>query len=109
MAGRRPPDDERNELVLKELEHIRETTNRLEGMITTFGAQLDRVRVVDLATIRTNLTDITAQLTGKLAAAESDLKLLRYQMGRTTAAWSLVSSGVASAVVAAVMAILLRH
>lgn len=109
MAARKPPDDERNDLVLRELEHIRETTNRLEAMIATHGAFLDRVRVTELASIRANLSDATSQLTNRIALAESDLKLLRYQMSRTTAAWSLISGGVASAIVAAVMALLLRH
>lgn len=110
MADRRVPiEDERNALVLRELEHIHDTIARLESVIATLSANLDAVRVAELAAIRANLADIAARLTAQLAGQDSEIKLLRYQMGRTTAVWSLVSSGVASAIVAGVMALVMRH
>lgn len=109
MPPRRPADDERNELVLRELEHIRDTITRLESAIITQGANLDTVRVAELAAIRANLSDVTAQLTSKITAQDAEVRLLRYQIGRTTATWSLISGGVASAIVAAVMTALLHH
>jgi len=48
VAGKRPIDDERNELVLKELEHIHVTIARLETTIGALAANLDSVRVAEL-------------------------------------------------------------
>lgn len=109
MAAKRPIDDERNELVLKELEHIHGTIARLESTIATLSANLDAVRVAELAAIRTNLSDLAARLTADIARQDSELKLLRYQQGRSNAMWGLIITPVTAALVAAAMALLLRH
>lgn len=105
----RPPDDERNELLLRELEHIRETITRLETAVIAQASNLDTVRIAELSAIRANLNDVSEKLTARISGQDAELKLLRYQQGRTAATWSLVSSGVASAIVAAVMALLLHR
>lgn len=109
MSARRPIDDERNELVLKELEHIHATISRLEGTITTLSANLDAVRVAELSAIRSNLSDIAARLTAELARQDSEVKLLRYQMGRSNAMWGLIITPITAAIVAGAMALIMRH
>ena len=110
MAERsRPIDDERNALVLKELEHIHATIARLEGAMGILSTNLDAVRTAELKSIRESLTDSTARITAEQARQESDLKLLRYQMGRSNAMWGLIITPVTAAVVAGAMALLMRH
>jgi hypothetical protein len=109
VAARQPIDDERNALVLLELQHIRGTVARLESVIAMLSANLDAVRVADLSGIRNNIATEVARLTAQLAAGDAEIKLLRYQIGRTTAIWSLISGGVASAIVAAVMALVMHR
>lgn len=90
MAPRRPIEDERNELVLKELEFINTTIKRLEGTVEKLG-------------------EVFKALTVQLVTQEGDLKMLRYQMGRTTAIWSLISGAVASTIVGAILALIMKH
>lgn len=89
---------QRDELVTEQLRAIRETLGELKADLATVSNTLDSVRIAELAGLR-----------AEIAAHDADLKLLRYQMGRTTAVWSLVSGGVASAIVAAVMALVLHR
>ncbi len=88
---------ERDALVEEQLRGIRETLVRLETTLTVVSLNLDSVRIAELASVR-----------AEIAKHDAELKLLRYQMGRTTAVWSLISGGVASAIVASVMAFVLR-
>lgn len=108
MPPKRPIEDERNALVLQELEHIQETIARLEQLIATLSANLDAVRMAELASIRANLADTATRLTAELARQESELKLLRYQMGRTNAVWGLIVTPITAAIVAGVMQLLMR-
>lgn len=89
---------QRDELVTEQLRAIRETLGELKADLATVSTTLDSVRIAELASLR-----------AQIAAHDADLQLLRYQMGRTTAVWSLVSGGVASAIVAAVMALVMRR
>jgi hypothetical protein len=89
---------ERDALVEEQLRGIRETLGELKASLATVSINLDGVRIAELAEVR-----------GELAKHDAELKLLRYQMGRTSAVWSLISGAVASAIVAAVMALLLKH
>lgn len=89
---------QRDELVEEQLRGIRETLVDLKASLAVVSNNLDAVRMADLSGVR-----------GDLAKHDAELKLLRYQMGRTTAVWSLVSSGIASAIVAAVMALVLHR
>lgn len=89
---------QRDELVEEQLRGIRETLGELKTSLSVVSTNLDAVRMAELSGIRADL-----------AKQDAEIKLLRYQMGRTTAVWSLVSGGVASAIVAAVMALLLHR
>lgn len=100
---------ERDELVKEQLKSIKEDLVELKAALAQVSTNLDAVRIAELASIRANANDLRSNLTSELAKHDAELKLLRYQMGRTTAVWSLVSGGVSSAIVAAVMALVLRH
>lgn len=118
---------QRDELVEEQLRGIRETLSELKTSLATVVSNLDSVRIAELSAIRTSLSDVAVRLTAqlatelsairinfsnnadRLAAQDSEIKLLRYQMGRTTAVWSLVSSGVMSTIVAAVMAVVMHR
>lgn len=89
---------QRDELVEEQLRGIRETLAELKKALAVVSELLDAVRVAELTVVRS-----------VLAKHDAELILLRYQMGRTTAMWALVSSGVSSAIVAAVMALVMRH
>jgi hypothetical protein len=100
---------QRDELVEEQLRGIREDLGELKSSLQLVSANLDSVRIAELASIRANINDLRIANQAELGRHDAELKLLRYQMGRTTAVWSLVSSGVASAVVAAVMALVMRR
>lgn len=100
---------QRDELIEVELRQIRDRLDELKSSLSTVSTNLDGVRIAELASIRANVNDLRTALTNELAKHEAELKLLRYQMGRTSAVWSLVSGGVGSALVAALMALLLHH
>lgn len=87
-----------DKLVQEQLKSINEKLGELRAGVVEMRSHLDVVRMSEVSSIR-----------GELAKHEAELKLLRYQMGRTSGLWSLIGGGVASAIVAAVMAILLRH
>jgi hypothetical protein len=89
---------QRDELVEEQLRGIRETLGELKASLSVVSTNLDAVRMAELSGIRADL-----------AKQDAEIKLLRYQMGRTTAVWSLVSGGVASAIVAAVMTLVLHR
>ena len=109
MAGKRPIDDERNELVLKELEHIHVTIARLETTIGALAANLDSVRVAELNAIRANLADSRAELTAKIAEHSTALTLLGDKASRSGAVWGTISSLVIMTIGGAVMALVLKH
>lgn len=100
---------QRDALIEEQLRNIRDDLGELKTALATVSSNLDAVRIAELASIRANANDLRSGLTSELAKHDAEIKLLRYQMGRTSAVWSLVSGGVASAIVAAVMALLLRH
>lgn len=100
---------QRDELVEEQLRGIREDLGELKSSLQLVSANLDSVRIAELASIRANINDLRIANQAELGRHDAEIKLLRYQMGRTTAVWSLVGSGVASAVVAAVMALVMRH
>lgn len=100
---------QRDELVEEQLRHIRDSLGELKASLIVVSTNLDAVRIAELAAIRANVNDLRTALTSDLAKHDAELKLLRYQMGRTSAMWSLVSSGVASAIVAAVMALIMHR
>lgn len=107
---------QRDELVEEQLRGIKEALGELKASVALVSANLDAVRIAELSSIRSNVNDVRiayqaelAKRDSEIARHDSEIKLLRYQMGRTSAVWSLVSGGVASAIVAAVMALVLRH
>lgn len=107
-----PPKDvssARDALIAEQLRNIRDDLSELKAALSTVSTNLDSVRIAELASIRANANDLRTGLTSELAKHDAELKLLRYQMGRTSAVWSLVSGGVASAIVAAIMALIMRH
>lgn len=85
-----------------ELVHLKERLGELRLNVEGFNVQLGLLRTTELHTLESGLRL-------ELGQQAAEIKLLRYQMGRTTAVWSLISGGVSSAIVAAVMALLLRH
>lgn len=108
MAARQT-DDVRDGIVKEQLQSIRDTLDELKSSLAIVSVNLDSVRIAELAAIRANVSDLRVGLTSELAKHDAELKLLRYQMGRTSAVWALVSGVVTSTIVAAIMAMILRH
>lgn len=104
----KPRAEERNEIIHSELVHLKEGQERIEAVLATLSATVDSVRVAELAAIRSNQNDLRAAHAAKLAEHESELKLLRYQMGRSTLVWGVISGAVSSGVIAAVLRLVLR-
>lgn len=100
---------QRDALIEEQLRNIRDDLAELKTALATVSSNLDAVRIAELASIRANANDLRSGLTSELAKHDAEIKLLRYQMGRTSALWSLVSGGVASAIVAAIMALIMHH
>src|SRR5689334_6873941 len=96
-------------LIKVQLDSITGTLKRLENAIADLNDKVDSVRVAELSAIRANLADTAAKLTAAQAAQEAEIKLLRYQMGRSNAMWGLIITPITSAIVAALMAIMMRR
>lgn len=99
----------RDELVEEQLRGIKEDLGDLKSSLLIVSNNLDAVRISEMAALRANLSDLRSAMAAELATHAAELKLLRYQMGRTSAAWGLISSVVASTLVAGVMALLMQH
>lgn len=100
---------QRDALIEEQLRNIRDSLGELKASVATVSVNLDAVRIAELSSIRANANDLRSALTSELAKHDAELKLLRYQMGRTSAMWGLISSGVTAAIVAGVMALLMKH
>lgn len=99
---------QRDKLVQEQLRGIREDLGDLKSSVAILAANLDAVRTAELQAIRTNVTDLRLANQSELAKQDAEIKLLRYQMGRTAAWWALVSGAVMTAIVGAIMALVMQ-
>lgn len=84
---------ERDELVQEQLRGIVETLGRLERHLATVTADLGTVRLGEMAAI-----------TARQAKLEGESLLLRYQVGRSSATWSMIVTPIFAAAVSAATA-----
>lgn len=98
-----------DKLIEEQLRGIKEGQTRLEAAVIGLTGKIDEVRTAELDKIKGQANTVEASLRAELAKQAADLQLLRYQMGRTAAVWSMITGLVVTAIGGGLMALLMRH